>query len=165
MTQLQEACIMRADRCYLAASEHFRRTFKRIPITFSNRMTKSAGNFKWNGFSGSITLSNVLLELNKEAFIADTVGHELAHYFAHIVYGRSVQAHGKEWKSIMKMLGQEPSRCHSMKVIPSTKFIYVVDGEQVNFGKIQHSKLQSGKATYRTKKGKRNILASDWSGV
>ena len=162
MTILQQQCELRAIQCYRVASEHYRRSFKHIPISYSNRMTKSAGKFKWNGFSGAITLSNVLLELNKEEFIARTVGHELAHYFTMCVYGRDVSAHGSEWKSVMKVLGQEASRCHSMKVNPSVKFTYLVDGEEVKMGKIQHSRCQRGTATYRTRKGKNDILPKHW---
>jgi SprT protein len=47
-----------------------------------------------------------------EAFIAETVPHEVAHLVTHVCHGR-VPPHGTEWRRVMAWFGiDEPSRCH-----------------------------------------------------
>ena len=60
-----------------------------------------------------IRLNAVLLNENKDAFIDRTVGHEVAHLAARTAHGRDISAHGVEWQKMMRLIKQEPSRCHS----------------------------------------------------
>ncbi len=60
-----------------------------------------------------VQLNAVLLLENQDAFIADTVGHEVAHLATYSKFGRSAQAHGAQWQAMMRLIGQEPRRCHS----------------------------------------------------
>jgi SprT protein len=47
-----------------------------------------------------------------EAFIAQTVPHEVAHVITHVCHGR-VRPHGAEWRRVMAWFGfDEPTRCH-----------------------------------------------------
>jgi len=75
----------------------------------------------------TLKFNEVLLNENLEAFITDTVAHEMAHWIDHLVYdsyrikydinGKRIptSCHGIRWKEIMGILGQEPNRCHSYK--------------------------------------------------
>lgn len=58
-----------------------------------------------------IRLNPVLLNENGDDFINRTPGHEAAHIIANTVYGNS--GHGPNWKSVMRFLGLDPSRCHN----------------------------------------------------
>lgn len=60
-----------------------------------------------------VQLNAVLLTENAEEFIEQTVGHEVAHLATHARYGHKAQAHGAEWKQMMRLIGLEPHRCHS----------------------------------------------------
>lgn len=48
-----------------------------------------------------------------EAFLRETVPHEVAHLVTWLLHGRTARPHGTEWKAIMRHLGvQQPQRCH-----------------------------------------------------
>lgn len=44
-----------------------------------------------------------------------TIGHEIAHLVTMKIYPYASQAHGPEWKMVMRRLGLEAARCHTMK--------------------------------------------------
>jgi SprT protein len=46
-----------------------------------------------------------------EDMINQTLGHELAHLVAYKVYGS--WGHDWKWRTVMRALGLDPSRCHS----------------------------------------------------
>jgi SprT protein len=90
---------------------------------------------------------------NQNEFVDTTVPHEVCHLIAHQVYGRNIQAHGNEWKYVMSKLGQEPTRCHSMKVEPARKlatYSYTCKkcGKKVSFTSIAHKRAQKDSTLY-----------------
>ena len=158
----KQACIARVNECVEIARQHFGKPIKDIRTTFNARLTSTAGRYKYSRM-GHITpyieLSSKIQQLNSQEFLDDTPGHEAAHYIVHVIYG-NVDAHGAEWKSVMRLLGQEPKRCHNMdtgKVV----FNYIVNGNTVGANKNQHAKIQSGRHM-RCKFGP--IQASMWEG-
>ena len=54
---------------------------------------------------------------NSQAFVDDTVPHEVAHIIVFQLFGPQVAGHGKEWKDVMKALGKAPSTYHSFSTI------------------------------------------------
>jgi len=58
-----------------------------------------------------IQLNEQLCKENIEDFINDTIPHEVAHLIAYKVFGDD--GHGDGWKSVMRALGLNPSRCHN----------------------------------------------------
>jgi len=170
MKDLQVKCLRRAEEVYAIANTHFNRNFKRIPIVFSNKLTKTGGYFQFsrswikqeqgNG-AIKIQLSNSILRLNPEQFIADVVGHEIAHHIVHEVHGVNEQAHGRRWKQVMALFGQEANRCHSMKTETANKFKYNVNGKILHVGKVRHNRIQNGTASYIVR-GKGEIKAHHW---
>jgi SprT protein len=63
-----------------------------------------------------IRYNTQMLKENGQAFIAQTVPHEVAHLVARAVFGPAVRPHGAEWRSIMTLFGAEPRRCHGFAV-------------------------------------------------
>lgn len=57
-----------------------------------------------------IQLNEQLCKENLEDFINDTVPHEVAHLVAYKVFGDD--GHGDGWRSVMRALGLNPTRCH-----------------------------------------------------
>lgn len=42
--------------------------------------------------------------------------HELAHIFAHLIYGSNIKDHGDEWKELMEDMGEKPTVTHNLDV-------------------------------------------------
>lgn len=57
-----------------------------------------------------IQLNEQLCKENLEDFMNDTIPHEVAHLIAYKVFGDD--GHGEGWKSVMRALGLNPTRCH-----------------------------------------------------
>lgn len=54
-----------------------------------------------------------MAEAQPEAFVAQTVPHEVAHAITHVCHGK-VRPHGPEWRGVMAWFGfDEAERCHS----------------------------------------------------
>jgi hypothetical protein len=71
---------------------------------------------QWTGLNdlGLVRFSSPLWPRADVAERRNTVLHELAHVIAFARHGRKVKAHGREWKAIMRELGETPNRCHSV---------------------------------------------------
>jgi SprT protein len=56
-----------------------------------------------------------MAEGQPEAFISQTVPHEVAHVVTHICHGK-VRPHGPEWQRVMAWFGfDDPERCHAFE--------------------------------------------------
>ncbi len=83
---------------------------------------------------------------------SQTVGHEACHLYSVLLYGERVQAHGQEWRKVMKDAGFTPKRCHSMELTPARivkKFGWVcLDCERVYYvGPRRNASLKRAKLT------------------
>lgn len=61
-----------------------------------------------------ITLSQAITELNEWSAMEDVVLHEIAH----VLVGKRVRAHGREWKAMAITIGATPSRCVDVRTPP-----------------------------------------------
>lgn len=62
-----------------------------------------------------------LLVENVQAFLTDTVPHELAHLLAHLQYGGHIEPHGREWAKVMTgIFGLPATRTHRLDTARST---------------------------------------------
>jgi len=78
---------------------------------------QAAGQFRVGaGGEPLIRYNRTLLARYPSEFLAQTVPHEVAHYLAHLRFGRTVRPHGAEWQEIMRGLGADPKRCHDFDV-------------------------------------------------
>ncbi len=104
-----------------------------------------------------------------------TVPHEVAHYVVHHVFG-NVQTHGREWASVMRVIGLPPDRCHTFSVEGvktrqvAKPFHYGCGCVTHHFTKLKHSRAQSnvtiyGKTGYSCRKcGKRLVYEGFMNG-
>lgn len=67
-------------------------------------------------YGGEVKYNIGMAMANFETFMADTVGHEVAHIVQFQLRPNS-KPHGNEWKMIMRSFGQDTNRCHSMQVV------------------------------------------------
>ncbi|MGE4534823.1 SprT-like domain-containing protein [Halomonas sp.] len=63
---------------------------------------------------GGLRFNPVLYAENREAFLAEVVPHEMAHWLVHhLADGRRARPHGREWQTVMRRLfGLPPSTTH-----------------------------------------------------
>ena len=102
-----------------------------------------------------ISLNSILLNENLDHFIRQTVGHELAHLIAHFVYPNLRQAHGAEWKQVMRFIGLTADRCHSYDtenaaVRQKQKFQYKCGcRNEIVLSSVRHNKIVRYGTVYR----------------
>lgn len=59
-----------------------------------------------------VRLNPVLFRENFDAFLRQTIPHELCHLWKHQL-GLGGRSHGEEWQRLMRLMGAEPRRTHS----------------------------------------------------
>lgn len=67
---------------------------------------------------------------NKNDYLINTIGHEVAHLITFDNHGTRTKDHGKEWADTMAVFGLEPKRCHSYQTYSKPRkrlkrFLYV----------------------------------------
>lgn len=80
---------------------------------------QAAGKVTWRPGEPPLVRYNLDMARHQpEAFVQETVPHEIAHVLCHLLHPRA-RPHGPEWRVIMQRLGAEPKRCHAFE-IPKT---------------------------------------------
>ena len=116
--QMKKEIISLTTELFTKASEHFNIYGEMPEIRFNIKGNRIAGNA--NSGKNIIRYNMGIIEKNYEEFISRTVAHEVAHIIQHkILYGS--QAHGTEWKRVMRFFGVPAKRCHNYDVseVPS----------------------------------------------
>lgn len=158
---LETLCKEKIENAFITAEDFFNRKFPRPEVVFSKRLRTTAGRATFKKTGGTIELCVKLMESNGSKFVEDTPVHEAAHIITDHVYGTKTQSHGNEWKTVMRMLGQEPSRVHHMR--SADDFLYISEcGTEKYLTKIRHNKLQRGKVDYYAWKDGVRIRREDW---
>lgn len=85
----------------------------RCEIVFNPKMRTALGRAYYQ--ENKIEMNSRVLSRNPEKYDS-TFAHELAHLISYALYGRRGAGHGRMWRSVMRSLGQEPTRCHSIDV-------------------------------------------------
>lgn len=84
----------------------------------------------------------------QEDFWKTTIGHEVAHIVTKIVYPYAKQAHGPEFRHVMRLFGLNGRTYHSMVVnsyLEKYKYKYTCNCSQIfNLSSCIHKKVQSG---------------------
>lgn len=83
------------------------------PAVWLDLRGKSAGQAHFG--RGGLRFNSVLLDDNRQAFLAEVVPHEMAHWLVHHLEGGGrMRPHGKEWQTVMRRLfGLEPRVTHA----------------------------------------------------
>lgn len=115
----------------------------------------------------TVDFNLALLKENEQHFMEDTIPHEVAHCFDKHLFGyqykttrtgRKIrESHGRTWKKIMRGLGVDPTRCHSLDTTnvarPKTKYAYTCSccGSEIAVGPKIHARIQRGYNGYSHK--------------
>ena len=147
---------------------------KRVPnvkIKYDLKSIRTAGMAVTNPWTQrfDMRLHEAALNEYQEDYIEGTVVHEFAHLVQHCFYnkgGNRPKPHGKEWKRVMRELGKNPERCHSMNLSqamekfakvsgkPAPKkrqlkrFTYKCNCDTHELTSIRHNKIKNGQASY-----------------
>jgi predicted SprT family Zn-dependent metalloprotease len=76
----------------------------------SNRLKTTAGYMYYE--QRVMKLSFELFSEYTDEMTVETIPHELAHQVAWDIYREG--KHGVPWKNVMRSIGKEPTRCHTM---------------------------------------------------
>jgi len=156
---LQNQAIDKIHEALDKAEKHYNITLPRPSISFDLK-GKTAGR-----------ANMPLMEQNGDAFMNRTPVHEAAHLIVRKLHGqrrvnrrRVVKPHGPEWKSVMRVLGLEPSRCHKYDTTncggrrtrrKGKKYSYKCDCMDYSLGATRHRRnLSVGGHAYRCRKCK-----------
>ena len=114
-----------------------------------------------------VNLNAGLFVRNVDDFLKTTVPHEVAHLVAFQVYqkgrGRSISAHGSEWKNVMYIFGVPANRCHSYDVSEVkqhktlVRISYKCGCKTHEVTNATHKKIQAGH-TYRCRLCKQSLV-------
>lgn len=124
----------------------------RLDIGF-NLGGRSAGVFEFRGGICAIRLHPQILARDFYSGLKETVPHEVAHFAAYRMYGRSIKPHGPEWRSLMADLGAEPKVKHffdldGISVRQQRRFEYRCDCSSHYLSTTRHNRVRSKHAIY-----------------
>lgn len=159
LIELQKRAVDEITKAFARAENHYGRKFHYKSIEFCNRLSVTAGEAYLD--DQKIVLSNKVMQLNPEDFIGRTPAHEAAHLIAYQIHTRRGNGHGPLWREVMLVIGQEPSRCHSMTTPGEQKYKSEC-GTIKHLTKIRHNKLQRGKVAYYKWKDGVKVRKEDW---
>ena len=108
---------------------------------------QAAGQANYN--ANRIRLNLDLLMKYGDDFVKQTVPHEFAHLVTYRRFGRQINPHGTEWKSVMIELGSSPSRTHKFESSPARRlkrFHYRCNckGSSYELTSVRHNRIQRG---------------------
>lgn len=93
------------------ARAHVSKDFPAPNVSFD--LNGSCAGEAYSGL-GLIRLNPVLLLAEPDTFEKIILPHELGHLLAHYLHGDDISPHGAEWAAVMRLLGVEPRRHHSI---------------------------------------------------
>jgi SprT protein len=120
------------------------------------------GGYVWpTKYGNRVFLNWTLVKENPNYYINDTIPHEVCHIFQRYLYPRS-SSHGIEWKTLMRMMGLRPERCHKMDTSNARRdrglsFTYICNCQKHHLTKVKHNKFQSG-LKYICKKCRKTLV-------
>jgi len=147
----------KVEEAFARAEAHYGRKLKRVPVSFSKRMTSTAGTARY--YRGTLEPVEIKLSLpyllnNTEEFLGRTPGHEAAHIIAIHLFGKDGLGHGRRWKEVMAVIGNKAERCHSMALPAAIKPVYLLKCGCTTHkvGKTVYDRAYFGRTRYSCKK-------------
>lgn len=111
-------------------------------------------------YPNKIRINLKFLLQEREHYIENVVGHELAHYIVFhfierkLIKSRAVKPHGAEWRALMYLFGIEPNVYHTYDVEPREGTLRYLCNCKVHWlTKIRHNRCQKGTQYYCKKCG------------
>jgi len=155
-SELRNRLIKQVEYYVGVANKQLGITMRPLTIRFDKRGT-TAGTARYA--TNTVDFNAGLYVRNVDAFLNDTVPHEVAHIAANLYhnargYRGRVQPHGDTWKMVMRTFGVKPSRCHSFDTSETkikrnvTTYTYHCACQQHELSAKMHSQIQSGRGRH-----------------
>lgn len=142
---------------YATAEQHFSRCFPRPEIKLNQR-GRAAGTARPQ--TNELRFNLTLLVENQQAFIDQTVPHEIAHLLVYQLYGRT-KPHGKEWQFMMQSVFNCPAKTthqFDLKSVTGKQFTYDCRCMTHQLSIYRHNKVQRQQASYHCRKCKSPLV-------
>lgn len=155
-SELIERLIRASDRHLERARLLFAQAKVRMPTPeYRFDLTgRSAGQVLWpKRRPPQIRYNLKIALLQPEAFVAETVPHEIAHLVTGVCY-RGARPHGPEWRRVMAFFGiEQAKRCHEFHIDPALtrtqrRWIYRCACDTHQLSTTRHNRICSGRQTY-----------------
>jgi len=122
----------------------------RVAVRFDLRGTNAGQMRQYPGGRLVIRYNLAIAERQPEAFLAETVPHEVAHVVAAVCHGR-VRPHGPEWRAVMRWMGfRSPERCHRFETPAATRsqrrWAYRCECREHRLSTTRHNRARKGLA-------------------
>lgn len=156
LTHLQQAVETRVQELLTLAQGRLGFSAPSPEIRFDLR-GQSAGQARFSARGkGAVRFNPWLLLRHGEAFIDQTVPHEIAHWLTFCLYGRGAAPHGAQWRKLMDIFGAEPRRCHDYDLheIPQRRITshgYHCHCQDHQLSAVRHNRVRKGQ-TYLCKR-------------
>lgn len=149
LSEEQKQCLIEAtEQCIETARQKFPGCLIRsVHVTFDVRGTKAG---VYHPMQLLIRYNPEIASNQFDLFLDRTVVHEVAHHVVDQVITRRVRAHGREWKSVMRLLGAtDIDRCHrydmdGVKVKKQRRFSYHCGCRAHELSTTRHNRSQRG---------------------
>lgn len=158
MTSLEAQAHRLARQSIDKANQHYGTALPYPTLRFDLR-----GMTAGQAYSGRnlIRLNPLLLHENGEAFLQQTVPHEVAHLVADKLFGPGIRPHGREWQSVMAVLDASSERCHRFDTSRAAayrqrRFSYACGCTRLHeLSATRHNRIQRGAAYLCRRCGKK----------
>ena len=146
---LEQRTLDETERLLELAESRFGSRIPRPDVRF-DLSGKSAGMVVFARRGASVIRYNrQLLRQNGQAFIGQTVPHEVAHLVARFLHGYRIRPHGPEWAAIVQLFDGVATRCHNFSLhdVPQRRmrhFAYRCDCREHRLSAIRHNRHQAG---------------------
>lgn len=147
--QLQSATVQWMERAVPLFLGHGR-TRPRVEVRCDLR-GRSAGQLRRYADGRLVIRYNLgMALLQPQAFVRETVPHEVAHAVVWVCHGEGAKPHGTEWRAVMRHFGfDDASRCHNFATTPQParrqrRWLYVCDCRQHELSSVRHNRARKG---------------------
>ena len=153
----QQQVVDRVTELLLQCEQQFACSFKLLPVCF-DLTGRTSGMYVLKNRQKYFRFNPFIFAKYFEDGLATTVPHEVAHYVSDILYGiKNIRPHGKEWQSIMQVLGVKPqvTGSYNLDGIPvkrQRRFDYECGCMTHQITTTRHNKILHGKTGYRCQK-------------
>ena len=111
---------------------------------------------------GHLQFNAALLRANRDHFLHQTVGHEVAHLVTYALYGARAKPHGAEWKNVMREFGLDTRATHDYDVTglrrSRSPYIYACGCDtEIRVGALRHKRASRG-AVYTCRRCAQRIV-------
>lgn len=113
MLMNKETCIRLVEEIRIKANNKFRINIPPLDVEFFSKSTTAGMAYR---SLPKVAFNEVIMRNESDDSFFSTIVHEVVHHVVYRRYPYAKQAHGPEFKYVMRMMGANPSRCHSYKV-------------------------------------------------